>query len=151
MKPFEGLAAGRHRTAPTFQNIRLVRGDVGAGQRSLTGAFDQYEDRMFWQSIWEGQAERRRDREPPKWPKRSSTSFEIQAIRKTPVSRLSYGLRSGLKLGARRLAGMGAAVAAEPSILLAAKRWRGMNVERKRDMEPLYSGCATMNFGRRLP
>ena len=52
--------------------------------------------------------------------------LEIQAIRKTPVGRLPYGLQKRVELGR--------ALAAEPEILLLDEPMAGMNVEEKQDM-----------------
>ena len=52
--------------------------------------------------------------------------LEIEAIRKTPVGRLPYGLQKRVELGR--------ALAAEPEILLLDEPMAGMNVEEKQDM-----------------
>ena len=52
--------------------------------------------------------------------------LEIEHIRKTPVSRLPYGLEKRVELGR--------ALAAEPKILLLDEPMAGMNVEEKQDM-----------------
>ena len=52
--------------------------------------------------------------------------LEIQAIRKTPVGRLPYGLQKRVELGR--------ALAAEPRLLLLDEPMAGMNVEEKEDM-----------------
>ena len=52
--------------------------------------------------------------------------LEIQAIRKTPVGRLPYGLQKRVELGR--------ALAAEPELLLLDEPMAGMNVEEKEDM-----------------
>ena len=52
--------------------------------------------------------------------------LEIQAIRKTPVGRLPYGLQKRVDLGR--------ALAMEPSLLLLDEPMAGMNVEEKQDM-----------------
>jgi branched-chain amino acid transport system ATP-binding protein len=52
--------------------------------------------------------------------------LEIQHIRRTPVSRLPYGLQKRVELAR--------ALAAEPSILLLDEPMAGMNVEEKQDM-----------------
>ena len=52
--------------------------------------------------------------------------LEIQAIRKTPVGRLPYGLKKRVELAR--------ALAAEPSLLLLDEPMAGMNVEEKEDM-----------------
>ena len=52
--------------------------------------------------------------------------LEIQAIRKTPVGRLPYGLQKRVELGR--------ALAAEPDLLLLDEPMAGMNAEEKEDM-----------------
>jgi branched-chain amino acid transport system ATP-binding protein len=52
--------------------------------------------------------------------------LEIQAIRKTQVGRLPYGLQKRVELGR--------ALAAEPDLLLLDEPMAGMNVEEKEDM-----------------
>jgi len=52
--------------------------------------------------------------------------LEIQAIRKTPVGRLPYGLQKRVELGR--------ALAAQPKLLLLDEPMAGMNVEEKEDM-----------------
>jgi branched-chain amino acid transport system ATP-binding protein len=52
--------------------------------------------------------------------------LEIEAIRKTPVGQLPYGLQKRVELGR--------ALAAEPSLLLLDEPMAGMNLEEKEDM-----------------
>ncbi|MCH6583625.1 MAG: ABC transporter ATP-binding protein, partial [Proteobacteria bacterium] len=52
--------------------------------------------------------------------------LEIQAIRKTPVGQLPYGLQKRVELGR--------ALAAEPELLLLDEPMAGMNTEEKEDM-----------------
>jgi branched-chain amino acid transport system ATP-binding protein len=52
--------------------------------------------------------------------------LEIQAIRKTPVGRLPYGMQKRVELGR--------ALAAQPRILVLDEPMAGMNVEEKEDM-----------------
>ena len=52
--------------------------------------------------------------------------LEIQAIRRTPVGRLPYGLQKRVELGR--------ALAAEPELLLLDEPMAGMNLEEKEDM-----------------
>ena len=52
--------------------------------------------------------------------------LELQAIRKTPVGRLPYGLQKRVELGR--------ALAAEPKLLLLDEPMAGMNLEEKQDM-----------------
>ncbi len=80
---------------------------------------------MFWQSLWRGRAEQE-EVENREVAEKIIDFLEIQAIRKTPVSRLSYGLKKRVELAR--------ALAAEPSILLLDEPMAGMNVEEKEDM-----------------
>src|SRR3546814_15485944 len=52
--------------------------------------------------------------------------LEIEHIRKTPVSRLPYGMQKRVELGR--------ALAAEPAVLLLDEPMAGMNLEEKKDM-----------------
>ena len=52
--------------------------------------------------------------------------LEIQAIRRTPVGRLPYGLQKRVELGR--------ALAMEPELLLLDEPMAGMNIEEKQDM-----------------
>jgi len=52
--------------------------------------------------------------------------LEIQAIRRTPVGRLPYGLQKRVELGR--------ALAMEPALLLLDEPMAGMNIEEKQDM-----------------
>jgi branched-chain amino acid transport system ATP-binding protein len=52
--------------------------------------------------------------------------LEIQAIRKTPVGKLPYGLQKRVELGR--------ALAMEPDLLLLDEPMAGMNLEEKEDM-----------------
>jgi branched-chain amino acid transport system ATP-binding protein len=80
---------------------------------------------MFWQSLWWGRAEREENENREKVEK-IIDFLEIQAIRKTPVGRLPYGLQKRVELGR--------ALAAEPKLLLLDEPMAGMNVEEKEDM-----------------
>ena len=121
MKPFEVAQQG---IARTFQNIALFEG-MSVLDNVMTGRLTNMKTGMFWQSIWKGKAEREEtaNREVAE---KIIDFLEIQAIRKTPVSRLSYGLKKRVELAR--------ALAAEPSILLLDEPMAGMNVEEKEDM-----------------
>ena len=80
---------------------------------------------MLWQALWKGPAERE-EIENREIVERIIDFLEIQAIRKTPVGRLPYGLQKRVELGR--------ALAAEPKLLLLDEPMAGMNVEEKEDM-----------------
>jgi branched-chain amino acid transport system ATP-binding protein len=75
--------------------------------------------------IWAGKAERE-EIENREAVEKIIDFLEIQAIRKTPVSRLPYGLKKRVELAR--------ALAAEPNLLLLDEPMAGMNVEEKQDM-----------------
>ena len=80
---------------------------------------------FLWQALWAGPAEAEEiaNREVVE---QIIDFLEIQAIRKTPVGRLPYGLQKRVELGR--------ALAAEPKLLLLDEPMAGMNVEEKEDM-----------------
>ena len=80
---------------------------------------------FFWQMLRFGPAEVE-EFEHRKVVEEIIDFLEIQAIRKTPVGRLPYGLQKRVELGR--------ALAAEPSLLLLDEPMAGMNVEEKEDM-----------------
>ena len=75
--------------------------------------------------IWAGKAERE-EIENREAVEKIIDFLEIQSIRKTPVSRLPYGLKKRVELAR--------ALAAEPNLLLLDEPMAGMNVEEKQDM-----------------
>ena len=93
MKPYEVAQQG---IARTFQNIALFEG-MSVLDNVMTGRLTNMKTGMFWQSIWKGKAEREEtaNREVAE---KIIDFLEIQAIRKTPVSRLSYGLKKRVEL-----------------------------------------------------
>ncbi len=80
---------------------------------------------MAWHALWWGPAERE-EIEHRAFAEKIIDFLEIQAIRKTPVGRLPYGLQKRVELGR--------ALAAEPKLLLLDEPMAGMNVEEKEDM-----------------
>ncbi len=110
--------------ARTFQNIALFKG-MTTLDNIMTGRFTHMRRGMFWQALWKGPAEREEyaNREVVE---RIIDFLQIQAIRKTPVGRLPYGLQKRVELGR--------ALAAEPKLLLLDEPMAGMNVEEKEDM-----------------
>ncbi|MEM7497809.1 MAG: ABC transporter ATP-binding protein [Pseudomonadota bacterium] len=121
MKPHQIAKQG---IARTFQNIALFKG-MTTLDNIMTGRLTKMHRNMFWQAIWSGPAERE-EIEHREAVERIIDFLEIQAIRKTPVGRLPYGLQKRVELGR--------ALAAEPKLLLLDEPMAGMNVEEKEDM-----------------
>ena len=91
----------------------------------MTGRLTHMQRGLLWQALWKGPAEAEEiaNREVVE---KIIDFLEIQAIRKTPVGRLPYGLQKRVELGR--------ALAAEPKLLLLDEPMAGMNVEEKEDM-----------------
>jgi len=121
MKPYQVAQQG---IARTFQNIALFEG-MSVLDNVMTGRLTKMDANVFRQAIWKGRAEREEVENREK-AERVIDFLEIQHIRKTPVSRLPYGLKKRVEL-ARALVG-------EPSLLLLDEPMAGMNVEEKEDM-----------------
>ena len=121
MKPHQIAKQG---IARTFQNIALFKG-MSTLDNIMTGRLTKMRRNMFWQAIWSGPAERE-ETEHREAVEKIIDFLEIQAIRKTPVGRLPYGLQKRVELGR--------ALAAEPKLLLLDEPMAGMNVEEKEDM-----------------
>ena len=121
MKPYQVARLG---IARTFQNIALFEG-MTVLDNVMTGRLTHMKTGMFWQALWAGRAEAEEvhNREIVE---RIIDFLEIQAIRKTPVGRLPYGLKKRVELAR--------ALAAEPKLLLLDEPMAGMNVEEKEDM-----------------
>ena len=110
--------------ARTFQNIALFRGmstldNIMTG-RLLKTKFNFLTDAFYWGP---GQKEELRQRE---FVEHIIDFLEIQAIRRTPVGRLPYGLQKRVELAR--------ALAMEPKVLLLDEPMAGMNLEGKQDM-----------------
>jgi branched-chain amino acid transport system ATP-binding protein len=121
MKPYQVAAQG---IARTFQNIALFNG-MSVLDNVMTGRLTHMNAGMFSQAIWRGKAERE-EVENRETVEKIIDFLEIQAIRKTPVGRLPYGLKKRVELAR--------ALAAEPKLLLLDEPMAGMNVEEKEDM-----------------
>lgn len=121
MKPYQVAQQG---IARTFQNIALFEG-MTVLDNVMTGRLRQMKANMLEQAIWKGKAEKE-EVENREVVEKIIDFLEIQAIRKTPVGRLPYGLKKRVELAR--------ALAAEPSILLLDEPMAGMNVEEKEDM-----------------
>ena len=121
MRPFEVARQGISRT---FQNIALFEG-MSVLDNVMTGRLTHIKSGILKQAIWTGAAERE-EVENRKICEEIIDFLEIQAIRKTPVSRLPYGLKKRVELAR--------ALAAQPQLLLLDEPMAGMNVEEKEDM-----------------
>lgn len=121
MKPYE---VARQGIARTFQNIALFEG-MSVLDNVMTGRLTHMSTNFLKQAIWKGPAEREEiaNREIVE---KVIDFLEIQAIRKTPVAGLPYGLKKRVELAR--------ALAAEPKLLLLDEPMAGMNVEEKEDM-----------------
>ena len=121
LKPFE---VARQGIARTFQNIALFEG-MSVLDNVMTGRLTQMKSGLVSQALWRGKAERE-EIENREICERVIDFLEIQSIRKTPVSRLPYGLKKRVELAR--------ALASEPKLLLLDEPMAGMNVEEKEDM-----------------
>ena len=110
--------------ARTFQNIALFNG-MSTLDNIMTGRFTHMKSNMLSQAVWRGPAEKE-EIENRRVVEEIIDFLEIQAIRKTPVGRLPYGLQKRVELGR--------ALAAQPVLLLLDEPMAGMNVEEKEDM-----------------
>jgi branched-chain amino acid transport system ATP-binding protein len=121
MRPYEAASQG---IARTFQNIALFRG-MSVLDNVMTGRVLKMKASLFEQTFNFGRA---RSEEIAHRAKVEEVIdfLEIQAIRKTPVGRLPYGLQKRVELAR--------ALAAEPDLLLLDEPMAGMNVEEKEDM-----------------
>jgi len=119
MKPFE---VARQGIARTFQNIALFEG-MSVLDNVMTGRLNHMKAGILSQAFWYGSAQRE-ETENREVVERVLDFLEIQHIRKTPVSRLPYGLKKRVELAR--------ALAADPKILLLDEPMAGMNVEKKR-------------------
>jgi len=121
VKPYQ---VARQGIARTFQNIALFEG-MSVLDNVMTGRLTKMKTGLFSQALWVGKSEKE-ETENREIAEKIIDFLEIQAIRKTPVSRLPYGLKKRVELAR--------ALAAEPSLLLLDEPMAGMNVEEKEDM-----------------
>ncbi|KPP88567.1 MAG: branched-chain amino acid transport system ATP-binding protein [Rhodobacteraceae bacterium HLUCCO07] len=121
MRPFE---VARQGIARTFQNIALFEG-MSVLDNVMTGRLNHMTTGLLSQAIWKGKAEQE-EIENREVAEKIIDFLEIQHIRKTPVSRLPYGLKKRVELAR--------ALVAQPSLLLLDEPMAGMNVEEKEDM-----------------
>jgi len=116
--------AAKQGIARTFQNIALFKG-MSTLDNIMTGRLLRMRRNFLWQALYWGPA-LKEELEHRAAVERIIDFLEIQAIRKTPVGRLPYGLQKRVELGR--------ALAAEPELLLLDEPMAGMNVEEKEDM-----------------
>ena len=108
--------------ARTFQNIALFKG-MSTLDNIMTGR--SFRHNVFTDALYLGFAKKQELRQREEVEK-IIDFLEIQAIRKTPVGRLPYGLQKRVELAR--------ALAMEPKVLLLDEPMAGMNVEEKEDM-----------------
>ncbi|MCG8690206.1 MAG: ABC transporter ATP-binding protein [Minwuiales bacterium] len=121
MKAHESASQG---IARTFQNVALFRG-MTTLDNIMTGRNLKMRSGLVAQAIWWGPA-KKEEEEHREAVEKVIDFLEIEAIRKTPVGRLPYGLQKRVELGR--------ALAAEPELLLLDEPMAGMNLEEKEDM-----------------
>jgi branched-chain amino acid transport system ATP-binding protein len=121
MRPHQAAEQG---IARTFQNVALFRG-MTTLDNIMTGRLLRMRRNFLWQAIYYGPA-LTEELEHREYVERVIDFLEIQAIRKTPVGQLPYGLQKRVELGR--------ALAMEPDLLLLDEPMAGMNVEEKEDM-----------------
>ncbi len=116
--------AARQGIARTFQNIALFKG-MTTLDNIMTGRNTKMQSSLIAQALYWGPA-KREEIAHREVVERIIDFLEIEAIRKTPVGRLPYGLQKRVELGR--------ALAAEPELLLLDEPMAGMNLEEKEDM-----------------
>ena len=122
--PQTGTITATRGIARTFQNVALFKGmstldNIMAG-RTLKMSNSLFSQAFYWGSALKQEIEHREVVE------KIIDFLEIQAIRKTPVGKLPYGLQKRVELGR--------ALATEPELLLLDEPMAGMNLEEKQDM-----------------
>ncbi|MET3130154.1 branched-chain amino acid transport system ATP-binding protein [Oxalobacteraceae bacterium GrIS 1.11] len=117
-------AAAKAGIARTFQNIALFKG-MTVLDNIMTGRNLKMRSNFLMQALYWGPA-RREEIAHRRKAEEVIDFLQLQAIRKTPVGRLPYGLQKRVELGR--------ALAAEPDILLLDEPMAGMNLEEKQDM-----------------
>ncbi len=110
--------------ARTFQNIALFKG-MSTLDNIMTGRLLKMKQNFLSNALYLGRS-KREEMEHREYVEHIIDFLEIQAIRKTPVGRLPYGLQKRVELAR--------ALAMEPRVLLLDEPMAGMNLEEKEDM-----------------
>lgn len=121
MRPHVAASQG---IARTFQNVALFKG-MSTLDNIMAGRTLKMRGSFFWQILRYGPA-MREEIAHRRFVEEIIDFLEIQAIRKTPVGKLPYGLQKRVELGR--------ALAMEPDLLLLDEPMAGMNLEEKEDM-----------------
>ena len=121
MRPHHAAAQG---IARTFQNVALFKG-MSTLDNIMTGRNLKIKTNVLLQALYWGPA-LKVEMAHRAFVERIIDFLEIEAIRKTPVGRLPYGLQKRVELAR--------ALAAEPDLLLLDEPMAGMSVEEKEDM-----------------
>jgi branched-chain amino acid transport system ATP-binding protein len=117
-------SAARGGIARTFQNIALFKG-MSVLDNIMTGRDLKMRSTLLAQALYWGPAQRE-EIQNRRVVEKLIDFLQIEAVRKTPVGRLPYGLQKRVELAR--------ALAAEPRLLLLDEPMAGMNVEEKQDM-----------------
>ncbi|MBI2748319.1 MAG: ABC transporter ATP-binding protein [Burkholderiales bacterium] len=110
--------------ARTFKNIALFKG-MSTLDNIMTGRSYMMKGNFLTDALYLGPARKEEIRHRER-VEQVIDFLEIQAIRKTPVGRLAYGLQKRVELAR--------ALAMEPKVLLLDEPMAGMNREEKEDM-----------------
>jgi branched-chain amino acid transport system ATP-binding protein len=121
MRPHEAAAQG---IARTFQNVALFKG-MTTLDNIMAGRTLRMKRGLFWQALRHGPA-LTEEIEHRRFCEEIIDFLEIEAIRKSIVGSLPYGLQKRVELGR--------ALAMEPVLLLLDEPMAGMNLEEKEDM-----------------
>jgi len=120
----ESHHAAERGIARTFQSLALFRG-MSALDNIMTGRNLKMKSNILAQALRIGPAAKE-EMAHREFVEHIIDFLEIQAIRKTPVGQLPYGLQKRVDLGR--------ALAMEPTLLLLDEPMAGMNVEERQDM-----------------
>ncbi len=124
MRPHEAAAGG---IARTFQNVAMFKG-MSTLDNIMTGRnlkMNKWNVSLIPSMFYYGPTQKEEIKHR-QYVEEIISFLEIEAIRKTPVGRLPYGLQKRVELGR--------ALAAEPDLLLLDEPMAGMNLEEKEDM-----------------